>query len=51
MDFVIQWVWYLLAFLAGSLVAWALAAVTIKHTSEEAARADLSGSPESGAVL
>jgi uncharacterized membrane protein ArfB len=50
MDFVIQWVWYLLAFLAGSLVAWALAAVTIKHTSEEAAWADLSGAPESGAA-
>jgi uncharacterized membrane protein ArfB len=48
MDFVIQWVWYLLAFLAGSLVAWALAAVTIKHTSEEAALADL-GTPEPGA--
>jgi uncharacterized membrane protein ArfB len=50
MDFVIQWVWYLLAFLAGSLVAWALAAVTIKHTSEEAARDDLASAPESGAV-
>jgi uncharacterized membrane protein ArfB len=43
-------VWYLLAFLAGSLVAWALAAVTIKHTSEEAAGADLSGAPESEAA-
>ena len=27
MDFVIQWVWYLLAFLVGSLVAWVIAAV------------------------
>ena len=50
MDFVIQWVWYLLAFLVGSLVAWALAAVSIKHTSEEAARADMSGAPEAGAA-
>ncbi|MDT5069548.1 MAG: putative rane protein ArfB [Mycobacterium sp.] len=50
MDFVIQWVWYLLAYLAGSLVAWAVAVVTIKHASEEAARADLSTAPESGAV-
>ena len=50
MDFVIQWVWYLLAFLAGSVVAWAVAAVMIKHTSEEAARADLASAPESGAV-
>ena len=23
MDFVIQWLWYLLAFVAGSAVAWA----------------------------
>jgi len=42
-------VWYLLAFLAGRW-SMALAAVTIKHTSEEAARADLSGAPESEAV-
>jgi uncharacterized membrane protein ArfB len=49
MGFVIQWVWYLLAFLAGSLVAWALAAVTIKHTSEEEALAELPGVRESGA--
>jgi len=27
MGFFIQWVWYLLAFLIGSLVAWLLAAV------------------------
>jgi hypothetical protein len=25
MDFVIQWLWYLLAFLAGSAVAWVIA--------------------------
>jgi uncharacterized membrane protein ArfB len=25
MDFVIQWLWYLLAFVAGSAVAWAIA--------------------------
>jgi hypothetical protein len=25
MDFIIQWVWYLLAFLAGSAVAWVVA--------------------------
>lgn len=30
MDFLIQWVWYVLAFLAGSLVAWAVAAVIVK---------------------
>lgn len=25
MDFVIEWLWYLLAFLAGSAVAWVIA--------------------------
>lgn len=25
MDFVIQWLWYLLAFIAGSAVAWVIA--------------------------
>ena len=41
MDFVIQWLWYLLAFVVGSLVAWLISAVTIRHTSKEAALADL----------
>ena len=27
MDFVIQWLWYLLAFVAGSAVAWTIARV------------------------
>jgi uncharacterized membrane protein ArfB len=49
MGFFIQWVWYLLAFLVGSLVAWLLAVVTVKRTSEEAAFADLPGSREIGA--
>jgi uncharacterized membrane protein ArfB len=26
-DFVIQWLWYLLAFVAGSAVAWLIAAL------------------------
>jgi uncharacterized membrane protein ArfB len=46
MDFFIQWVWYLLAFLVGSLVAWLIAAVSIKHTSEDEAIAALPGSRE-----
>jgi uncharacterized membrane protein ArfB len=46
MDFFIQWVWYLLAFLVGSLVAWLLAAVSVKHTSEDEALASLPGSRE-----
>ena len=27
MDFVIQWVWYLFAFVAGSAAAWVIAAL------------------------
>jgi uncharacterized membrane protein ArfB len=30
MDFVIEWIWYLLAFMGGSLAAWLIATVTIK---------------------
>lgn len=41
MDFVVQWLWYLLAFLAGSLVAWLITVCTVKHTSEEDAVADM----------
>jgi uncharacterized membrane protein ArfB len=35
MDFVIQWLWYLLAFVAGSAVAWAVAAKFIKPAGAE----------------
>lgn len=49
MDFVIQWVWYVLAFLVGSLVAWLVALAAVKRTSEEEAFADLPGSREIGA--
>jgi uncharacterized membrane protein ArfB len=49
MDFVIQWVWYLLAFLLGSLAAWLIATILIKHTSKDEAIADLPGSREIGA--
>ena len=31
MDFVIQWLWYLLAFVAGSAVAWAIVAMSVKR--------------------
>jgi uncharacterized membrane protein ArfB len=48
MSFFVQWVWYLLAFLAGSLVAWALAIVTVKRTSADDASTDLPGSREIG---
>jgi uncharacterized membrane protein ArfB len=38
MDFVIAWVWYLLAFLVGSLAAWLLATVATKNTGEREER-------------
>lgn len=49
MGFVVQWLWYLLAFVVGSLVAWLIAVATVKRTSEEEALADLPGSREIGA--
>jgi uncharacterized membrane protein ArfB len=49
MDFVIQWLWYLVAFVVGSAVAWLITIVSIRRTSEEQALADMPGSPEIGA--
>jgi uncharacterized membrane protein ArfB len=49
MDFVIQWLWCLLAFVVGSAVAWLITIVSIRRTSEEQAVADLPGSREIGA--
>ena len=49
MDFVIQWLWYLLAFVVGSLVAWLITMVAVRRTSEQEAVADLPGSRETGA--
>jgi uncharacterized membrane protein ArfB len=46
MVFIMQWLWYLAAFLVGSLVAWLITVLTIKPTSKEEAFADLSGSRE-----
>lgn len=43
MDFIIQWFWYLLAFVVGSVVAWLITVVSIRRTSEEEALADLPG--------
>ena len=48
MDFVIQWLWYLVAFVVGSLVAWLITVLTIKPTSEEEALADLADARELG---
>lgn len=49
MDFVIHWLWYLLAFAVGSAVAWLLTIVSIRRTNKEEAVAALSGSREIGA--
>jgi uncharacterized membrane protein ArfB len=49
MDFVIQWLWYLLAFVVGSLVAWVITMISIRRTSKEQALADMPGSREIGA--
>ena len=49
MDFVIQWLCYLVAFLLGSLVAWLVAVLTVKPTSEEEALSGLPGARDSGA--
>ncbi|EUA30195.1 hypothetical protein I553_4452 [Mycobacterium xenopi 4042] len=45
----IQWMWYLLAFVAGSAVAWVITVIAIRRTSEEQAIADMPGSRETGA--
>ena len=50
MGFIGQWLWYLLAFLVGSGVAWAITVMTVSRTSREEAIADLpAGSREIGA--
>lgn len=35
MDFVMQWLWCVLAFLGGSATGWALVTVLIKRTSAD----------------
>lgn len=37
MGFVAQWLWYLLAFLVGSAVAWVITLLTVSRTSREEA--------------
>lgn len=48
-DFLIQWFWYLVAFLVGSGLAALITVATVKRTSEEEAFADLPGSRQVGA--
>jgi uncharacterized membrane protein ArfB len=49
MDFVIQWLWYLVAFVVGSAVALLISFVSIRRTSQEQAMDDMPGSREIGA--
>lgn len=49
MAFLAQWLWYLLAFVVGSAVAWTIAVASISRTSESEAIADLPDSREMGA--
>lgn len=49
MAFVYQWLWYLLAFVVGSVVAWLITVLSIRRTSKEEAIAALAGSREIGA--
>jgi len=41
MGFLAQWLWFLLAFLVGSGVAWVITVLTIRRTSQDHALADL----------
>jgi uncharacterized membrane protein ArfB len=43
MDFVIQWLWYLLAFVAGSAVAWVIAGIFSKRVGSETVPTDPTG--------
>ncbi|HME46653.1 hypothetical protein [Mycobacterium sp.] len=49
MDFVIQWLWYLLAFAVGSLIAWLITVVSIRPKNKAEAIAALPGAREIGA--
>lgn len=48
MDFVIEWLWYLLAFVVGSALTWGITVLTVKRTSDDEALADMPGSREIG---
>jgi uncharacterized membrane protein ArfB len=44
MTFLEQCMWYLTAFLAGSVVAWVITILAVRRTSEQEVLADLPGS-------
>jgi uncharacterized membrane protein ArfB len=49
MDFIIQWLCYLVAFAVGSAVALLIAGIFVRRTTEEQALDDMPGSREIGA--
>jgi uncharacterized membrane protein ArfB len=49
MNFVIEWLWYLVAFVLGSAAALLIAIVAIRPTNVEQALDELPGSREIGA--
>ena len=49
MDFIIQWLYCLVAFAVGSAVALLVGSISVRRTSEEQALADMPGSREIGA--
>lgn len=48
MDFLVQFLWYLLAFALGALVAYLIATQVAPHRSAEDAFADLPGARPNG---
>lgn len=48
MDFFLHFLWYLLAFVVGAVVAWLVATRVAPHRNEEDAFADLPGSRKIG---
>ncbi len=48
-EFLLQWLWYLVAFVVGMGVAWVITVLTVRRTSEAEAFADLPGSRQIGA--
>jgi uncharacterized membrane protein ArfB len=48
MEFVTQWLSYLAAFLAGSVVAWVITILAVRRSSEDEVIADLPGAREIG---
>ena len=47
MDFITEWLWYLLAFVLGALAAWLAASAIVKPKNENEAFADV---PETRAI-